>query len=202
MSYSEQSDDIELLQNLESSPSALEAFYRRHLAEVTRLLASRCRTPEDLADAVSATFLAVLMSARTFNSDLGSPRAWLFSIAINEARGQGRSQGKREGLLLRIRGSALLSQDDSDRLAELIDAERAVSQLEHALRSAPTGERRLLHSMITNDANVAEASRSLGISAATGRKRLERLRGRVFNDDTESMTPNPARSNSSPPEES
>jgi RNA polymerase sigma-70 factor (ECF subfamily) len=198
MSNTEQPDDVELLKILTSSPSALEAFYRRHVVEVTRFLAGRCRTPEDVADAVSATFLGVLVSADTFNPNLGSPRAWLFSIARNEARGQGRSLGKREGLRLRIQGSTLLSRDDSERFAELIDAERSVSQLEGTLHNAPSGERQLLHTMVTSDLTVAEASRSLGIRAATGRKRLERLRGRVTNGDSVSTTPFPAPNQSSP----
>ncbi len=192
MNNEEQSDDVELLKILTSSPAALESFYRRHVAEVTRFLAGHCRTPEDVADAISATFLSVLVSVETFDPNLGSPRAWLFSIARNEARGQGRSFGRRETLRLRIQGSALLSLDDSERLAELIDAERAVAELEQTLHKVPTGERQLLQSMVANDFTVAEASRSLGISAATGRKRLERLRDRVANGDDGSTTPIPA----------
>ena len=181
-------DDVELLESLEARPRALETFYRRHVAEVTRFLARRCQSPEDVADAVSTTFLAVIQSARTFDPSRGSPRDWLFSIARNEARSLGRSKGRRDRLGLRIRGSSLLSRDDSERLAELIDAERAVAQIAETLRAASIGERRLLRSMAVNDATVAEASRSLGISPSTGRKRLERLRGRVAGDPHQSKS--------------
>jgi RNA polymerase sigma factor (sigma-70 family) len=200
MGNDEQSDDVELLKDLTSNPSALETFYRRHIADVTRFLAGRCWTPEDLADAVSATFLAVLLSASSFNPMLGSPRAWLFTIARNEARGQGRSLGRRECLRLRLQGSVLLSQDDSERLTELIDAEHTVANLEETLRDAPEGEKQLLLSIVTNDISVAEASRALGISAVTGRKRMERLRDRVATHEDVTMVFQPAPINPSPSE--
>jgi len=179
MSDQAQRSDVELLFEVASSPTALEAFYRRHVEGVTRFLARRCRTPEDLADAVSATFVAVLVSARTYDPELGSPTAWLFAIARNEATGQGRSLGRREALRHRLNGSALLSSDDTDRLAELIDAESRSVRLQETLSGASVGELALLHSMVSQDATVTEASASLGISSATGRKRLERLRRRV-----------------------
>lgn len=182
MGDSEQQDDVALLRAIATNPLALEEFYCLHIDGVTHFLARRCRTPEDLADAVSATFVAVLFSARSFNPELGSPMAWLFSIARNEARGQGRTLGRREALRHRLQGSALLSRDDTERLAELIDAERRVVQLEVALSSASVGELALLNSMIVDDASVTEAATSLGISAAAGRKRLERLRRRVVAD--------------------
>lgn len=179
MSDHAQRSDEELLRQIASSPAGLEAFYRRHVESVTGFLASRCRTPEDLADAVSATFVAVLISARSYDPDLGSPTAWLFAIARNEALGQGRSLGRREALRHRLNGSALLSSDDTERLAEVIDAEIRSAQLEEMLSGAAVGELELLHSMVWQDATVTEASASLGISSATGRKRLERLRRRV-----------------------
>ncbi len=179
MSDHSQRSDVELLREVASSPAGLEAFYRRHVEEVTRFLARRCRTPEDLADAVSATFVAVLVSARTYNPDLGSPGAWLYAIARNEALRQGRSLGRREALRHRLNGTALLSNDDTDRLAEIIDAEIQSVRLQETIKGASVGELEVLHSMVSQDATVTEASSSLGITSATGRKRLERLRRRI-----------------------
>jgi DNA-directed RNA polymerase specialized sigma24 family protein len=136
MGGNDRQHDAELLSNIASSPTALEQFYRRHVDGITRFLSRRCQTPEDDADAVSATFVAVLFSAHSFHPKLDSPMAWLYSIARNEARGQGRSLGRREALRLRLRGSALLSRDDSERISEIIDAERQVNELEEALGTA------------------------------------------------------------------
>ena len=135
MSDTEQPDDVELLKILTSSPSLWRLSIvatlqmRSHVSlrvsvGLRKMWPTLCRPP----------FLAVLVSAGKFNPNFGSPRAWLFTIARNEARGQGRSLGRREGLRLRIRGSVLLSRDDPERLAELIDAERAVAELEETLR--------------------------------------------------------------------
>jgi RNA polymerase sigma-70 factor (ECF subfamily) len=191
MSDNDQQLDAELLSNIASSPAALEQFYRRHVVGVTRFLSRRCQTPEDVADAVSATFVAVLFSAHSFDPELGSPMAWLYSIARNEARGQGRSLGRREALRLRLQGSALLSRDDAERISEIIDAERQVNELEEALSTASFGELELLRSMAMDDLTVAQAASSLGISAATGRKRLERLRRRVVISDEAANHPTP-----------
>ena len=191
MSDNEQQRDAELLREIASSPAALEQFYRRHVESVTRLLSRRCHTPEDVADAVSATFVAVLFSAHSFDPELGSPMAWLYSIARNEARDQGRSLGRREALRLRLHGSALLSRDDTERISEIIDAERQVSDLGEALSTASSGELELLHSMAMDDQTVTQAASSLGISAASGRKRLERLRRRVATSDEATNHPAP-----------
>jgi DNA-directed RNA polymerase specialized sigma24 family protein len=73
----------------------------------------------------------------------------------------------------------LLSQEDTERLAELIDSERTVARLNAVLSTAPAKELQLLDRVVANDESATEAARSLGISPAAGRKRLERLRGRV-----------------------
>ena len=75
MSDNQQHPDPELLTEIATNPAALEQFYRRHVEGVTRFLSRRCRTPEDVADAVSATFVAVLFSAHSFDPELGSPMA-------------------------------------------------------------------------------------------------------------------------------
>ena len=59
MGDTDQQDDVALLRAIATNPLALEQFYRRHVGDVTHFLSRRCRTPEDLADAVSATFVAV-----------------------------------------------------------------------------------------------------------------------------------------------
>jgi DNA-directed RNA polymerase specialized sigma24 family protein len=70
-------DDVELLSVISSNAAALEQFYRRHVDDDTRFLARRCQTSEDVADAVSANFFAVLFSAETLDPTLGLPTAWL-----------------------------------------------------------------------------------------------------------------------------
>jgi response regulator of citrate/malate metabolism len=104
--------------------------------------------------------------------------------------------GRREALRHRLNGSALLSNDDTDRLAEIIDAEIQSVRLQETIKGASVGELELLRSMVSQDATVTEASGSLGISSATGRKRLERLRRRIpeeFKTPTTADTNRPAK---------
>ena len=55
--------DTQLLARLRQDTEALRAFYLRHVDAVTGFLARRCRTPDDLADAVAQTFVEVIGSA-------------------------------------------------------------------------------------------------------------------------------------------
>lgn len=171
--------DSELLGRLTEDQAAFEQLYRRHFAMVARFLARRCATPEDVADAASATWLAVMLSGSTYDERAGSAVSWLCSIAANEAKRLHRGAARRGALAERVRGSRLLGPDDVERLSEMIDAERAASELRLVLGDAPQGEQDLLNEMVGGDLSPAEAARTLGISSGAARVRLTRLRGRV-----------------------
>ena len=173
------SSDEALLSELAEDPNALEVFYRRHVNGVTRFLARRSNSPEDVADAVSATFVAVLVSHRSFDPDLGSPTAWLYSIAANMAKRQRGSRDRYTTLLEKVRGHELLRPDDAERIAEIIDAEHDVAALLPFIAIAPESERAVLDRMVTDDLRPVDAARVLGISHAAARNRLTRLRRRV-----------------------
>jgi hypothetical protein len=49
------------------------------------------------------------------------------------------------------------------------------------LSAASDGELELLGHIVTNNMTVAQAARSIGIAPSAGRKRMQRLRGRVRN---------------------
>lgn len=175
----EQEDDAELVAAIPASADAFDAFYRRHVGTVLGFLARRCATPEDVADATAATFVAVLTSCRTFRPDKGSARVWLLSIAANEARRLARRHGRDKELAQRVEARHLLSPDDAQRIAEMMDAKRETHRLVPALSSARPSERRLLALMADEGLSVTEASRALGIGPGAGRLRLARLRSLV-----------------------
>jgi len=177
-SWSDRSDEA-LLSELADNPYALEVFYRRHLDGVMRFLARRSNSPEDVADAVSATFVAVLVSSRSFDPSLGSPTAWLYSIAANLAKRQSRTRDRYAAILEKVRGRDLLTPDDAERIAEIIDAERDVAVLLPFIASAPESERDVLGRMVSDDLRAVDVARALGISHAAARNRLTRLRQRV-----------------------
>jgi RNA polymerase sigma factor (sigma-70 family) len=179
MGQDESASDERLLELLRTDPVAFEGFYRRHVAGVMRYLAARCQSPEDVADATTATFLAVLTSSGTFDPALGSPTAWLYTIARNEACSQKRAANRRWLLSRRMQAGYLLSSDDTERIAEVIDAERRAAGVLEILNSAPQGERDLVARIVSDDATPSAAAQALGISSGSGRIRLMRLRARV-----------------------
>jgi RNA polymerase sigma factor (sigma-70 family) len=171
--------DAELLGRVSHDPLAFEQFYRRHFATVTRFLARRCATPEDVADATSATFLSVLLLGATYDPTAGQAVSWLCSIAANEAKRLHRKNFRYAALSKRVRGSRLLNPDDMERLADMIDAEREAASVQILITEAPQGEQHLLHHMVADDLSPTEAARAIGISSVAGRVRLNRLRSRI-----------------------
>jgi RNA polymerase sigma factor (sigma-70 family) len=171
--------DEELIAAIPTSAEAFDTFYRRHIGRVVRFLARRCPSPEDVADATASTFLAVLGSCSSFRPERGSGEGWLLTIARNQAHRQGRDRGRQESITERLRGRQLLSVDDAERIAEMIDAERDAERLCPVIASARPSELELLDRMVADDLSPAEASRALGIAPGAGRLRLTRLRNNI-----------------------
>jgi RNA polymerase sigma-70 factor (ECF subfamily) len=76
--------DEELLRALPREPGAFSAFYRRHVDDVLGFLARRCRDPEQAADLTAEVFATVLLQARRYRPERGTPIAWLFAIAAHK----------------------------------------------------------------------------------------------------------------------
>ncbi|MEO6208469.1 MAG: RNA polymerase sigma factor [Candidatus Limnocylindrales bacterium] len=96
-------------------------------------------------------------------------RAWLMSVAANEARQIMRSQRRRTVRELAVDGPA--SSPDPDRAA-LIDLANAVAHLDHR-------DRTLLGLRYIADLDSETIGRELGLSASGVRVRLHRLLGRL-----------------------
>ncbi len=74
-SVSSPESDADLLGRLAEDPAdaaAFEELYRLHVGPLTRFLAARCASPEDVADAVAQTFLSVLTSAASYDARRGN----------------------------------------------------------------------------------------------------------------------------------
>lgn len=157
-------------------PEAFEAFYRRHVAAVTRFMARRVTDPHLVADLTAEVFHAVIGSAHTYEAARGSELGWLYGIARNVLAGDRR----REALRLRAEGLAagrrLLDDDDIARLEERIDAEGAARRLHHALAALPGSERAVLELVAVDGLPLKDAAAALGIRPGTARVRMYRAR--------------------------
>lgn len=171
--------DADLLRRLRGDPQALEAFYRRHVDRVRRFATRRCARPEDVADAVSGTFLAVLDAAPSYDPRRGEPVPWLLGIAARVAAGQRRRADREHRIEERAGGHRLLDDDDYARIEAEIDAERLAGHLRHEVAALSGGERELFLLVSRDGLAVGDAARVLGISAIAARARLARVRRRL-----------------------
>src|ERR1700746_3163666 len=71
------------LSKIACDPDALEAFYRQHVALVTRFVSRRVADPHVVADLTAQVFVAVIGSAHTYRPNRGPQAAWLYGIARN-----------------------------------------------------------------------------------------------------------------------
>lgn len=157
-------------------PAAFEAFYRRHVAMVSRFLARRVTDPHLVADLTAEVFHEVIRSAHTYRRGGGSELAWLYGIARHVLA----HDRRRELLRLRAeRGAAgrrLLDDDDIARLEERIDAESDARRLRQALSRLPENERAVVELVAVDGLSVKDAAAALGIRPGAARVRMYRAR--------------------------
>jgi RNA polymerase sigma factor (sigma-70 family) len=164
------------LRHIARDPVAFEAFYRRHVATVTRFVARRVADPHTVADLTAEVFLAVIGSAHTYRSSRGTELAWLHGIARNVIAGERRRAAHELRTAGRIAGHRLLDSDDIARLEDRIDAQRGGRTAYLALARLPEEERAVLELVAIDGLPVKEAAAALGIRAGTARVRLHRAR--------------------------
>jgi RNA polymerase sigma-70 factor, ECF subfamily len=162
-------DDDELIAAVAAGDdTALRELFTRHAP----WLAVRLRAalpPPDVEDVLQETFLAVWRGARAYRPQ-GTPRAWIWVIARNQA-----------ALLLRRRGPVTASlngtvpeipQTDPDPVgAALVRTEIAT-----ALAGLPGLDGDVLRLMYVEDRPVAEVAALLGVPAGTVKSRAHRAR--------------------------
>ncbi len=155
-------DDDELIAALAAGDdAALRELFTRHAP----WLAARLRAalpPPDVEDVLQETFLAVWKGARAYRPR-GTPRAWLWVIARNQA-----------ALLLRKRGPATAQLEETPQTG-LDPAEVALARADIAAAlDGPEGE--VLRLMYVEDRPVAEVAALLGVPAGTVKSRAHRAR--------------------------
>jgi RNA polymerase sigma-70 factor (ECF subfamily) len=155
-------DDEELIAALTAGDdTALRELFARHAP----WLAARLRAalpPPDVEDVLQETFLAVWKGAGGYRPN-GTPRAWIWVIARNQA-----------ALLLRRRGPVTAQLDEIPQ-ANGDPAEAAAVRADIAAAlSGPEGD--VLRLMYVEDRPVAEVAALLGVPAGTVKSRAHRAR--------------------------
>lgn len=181
--------DRQLLKRIPSDPDALDVFYRRHVAAVTRFVARRTAGPEDLADIIAEVFVTVIESAPKFDGRREGALPWLFGIAVNKSRELDRARGRAGELALKLHGRGELPQEEYALLEERIDAELITSAVRSALDDLPARDRALLELVALDEMSPRDAAALLGMKAATVRMRLTRIRRRLRAELAENRSP-------------
>ena len=146
-----------------------EALYSEHLTPVTRW-ALRHTDPATAQDIVAETFLVAWRRLDQVPQD--RPLVWLVTVANNMLANWHRAEQRRSALTVRLRDEAPTVNDFAE--PESIDPDMA-----RALRRLGDRDRELILLISVEGLAVNEAARVLGMSAATARVRLHRLRARL-----------------------
>ena len=155
-------NDDELIAALAAGDdAALRELFMRHAPWLAARLRAVLRAP-DIEDVLQETFLAVWKGASAYRPQ-GTPQAWIWVIARNQA-----------ALQLRRRGPVTAPLDETPQ-AGLDPAEAALVRADIAAAlSGPDGD--LLRLMYVQDRPIAEVAAILGIPPGTVKSRAHRAR--------------------------
>jgi RNA polymerase sigma factor (sigma-70 family) len=156
-----------------------DVFYRQHIDGVEGFVVRRVGDRDRAADLTAEIFIAAIDSAHRYRSGLGTPRAWLLGIARILVAADRRRDDRRRAGEERLRGSALLDQDDAARWDARIDAAARSRELYRAMDRLPEGERAVLELVALDEMSLAEAADAARVRAVTARVRLHRARRRL-----------------------
>jgi RNA polymerase sigma factor (sigma-70 family) len=172
-------------------PSALEQFeqvYRANVAPISAYFARRCAEPQTVADLTSETFVRGAAGFARFDPRQGSPRAWLFGIAVRVFASHCAAHADGVKMVLRLAGDRPLASEEIDDLAARIDAQREGRELLERCARLSAGERSAIELVDLAGLTPKEAADAVGVSAVVLRKRLSRARYRLRkerrNDDS------------------
>ncbi len=172
-------DDENPIASIGRDPDALEAFYRDHLAAISRFVARRVDDPHAAADLVADIFMAAVDAAASYRPGRGTPTGWLYGIARNVLADHVRRRARERAAFQRAGGRRRLEGDALARIEERIDAERDLRAVYRALAELPERDRRVIELVAVDGLTVTDAAAVLGVKPATARVRLHRSRARV-----------------------
>ncbi len=169
----------EQLRWIGTDPELFEAFYREHVEGLQRFVARRVGDRERAADLTAEIFIAAIDAAPRYRSRRGTPKAWLYGIARTLVANDGRRRARERAREEKLRGSALLDEEDAARMDARLDAAAQSRDLYAAMERLPEAERAVLELVALDELTVAEAAAAAGVRPVTARVRLHRARRRL-----------------------
>jgi RNA polymerase sigma-70 factor (ECF subfamily) len=158
---------------------SFEALYRSEVAGVMAFFARRGRDPQTVFDLTADTFVEAMRSFGSSAPAEGSERPWLFAIARRVYAKHCERAAHRQDAARRDYARQIPDDDETEELAERIDAERAGRQLLEQLARLPALDREAVELVDLAGLTPREAATALGVSPGAMRVRLFRARLRL-----------------------
>jgi len=152
---------------------AFEAEYRRHAPSLYRFCLSRLRDEAWAKDFVQEVFEQAWRQRESVDFHSRPIAPWLYGVARNMLRNQGRERARTE-IALNSLGAVVLRYAE-DPFAEL-ERREAAAALVGSLGSLPTGQRQVVGLCLLGDSSYAAAAAALEVPVGTVRSRLNRAR--------------------------
>jgi RNA polymerase sigma-70 factor (ECF subfamily) len=153
------------------------ALYNQHRTHLLRFVQRYLGNQSDAEDVVQNTFVEALRCADRF-SGLSKPSTWLFGIALNLARNQGRRNG-----------ADRYETVEEDFMEQLVDIHadpamqyewrQLAGKVERLIDDLPAKIRATFEAVLEGELTYDEAARDLDIPIGTVRSRVARVRAAV-----------------------
>ena len=166
------------LPRIGADPELFDAFYSEHLEGLQSFVARRVGDPERAADLTADIFLAAIDSAHRYQPR-GTPKTWLYGIALIVVAEDRRQSARERARGERLRGSAILDEEEVARIEERIDAAAQSRRLYESMDRLGEEERAVLELVAIDELTVAEAAAAVGVRSVTARVRLHRARRKL-----------------------
>ena len=159
-----------------------EAFGRifdRHAKTVYNYLFRRTADWSEAEDLTSTVFMHAWRRRAETVLDRDSALPWLLGIADRLLSNTRRRLRRAEALLHRLVSHDEPVGDHADRVADLVDDERRMSEIHRALARLPRHEREVVELCVWSGLDQQAAAAALGIAVGTVKSRLHRARRRL-----------------------
>ena len=168
-------DDVELIRRSWNTPELFGVLFERHAEPMLAYFARRTFDAEAAAELVAETFAEAFSSRRRFRPQGVDGAAWLYGIGkhllsryfrtgLVEARAR-----RRLGMPERT-----VSDDDYDRIEELMDLEQVAERVREAVAVLPEDQREAVRYRVVDGMTYREVADAIGVTEVTARQRVSR----------------------------
>jgi RNA polymerase sigma-70 factor (ECF subfamily) len=149
-----------------------EKLYAEHAGPLLAFLEYRTGNLELAKDVHADTFERALKARWSYNVRRGGQKTWLYTIALNVLRDQGRRRAAEARAVERVTAGTAASSEESDRLGDRDAIRRGLAEL-------PDDEREAVALYYGADLSVEQIARVTGTKTTTVKGRLYRARERL-----------------------